>query len=148
MKLTKPPAYGCTEASGACVQSGTRDVDMPLNATGRLIANMEMRFLDPNGDDVGRNGEGEITLRGPNVMMPVYPEDVESGYFMLTPCRAYLGNPKATAEHILDGGWYKTGDIGYVDSQGYLFITGRTKDIIKYNGSVSRVWLSYPRSQS
>ncbi|KAJ5372479.1 hypothetical protein N7517_004485 [Penicillium concentricum] len=108
--------YGCTEASGACVQSGTRDKEMPLNATGKLIANAEMRFIDSTGDDVGDGAPGEITLRGPHIMM------------------GYLGDPKATREHMLDGGWYKTGDIGYLDAQGFLFVSGRIKDIIKSNG--------------
>ncbi|KAJ5816507.1 hypothetical protein N7447_008740 [Penicillium robsamsonii] len=108
--------YGCTEASGACVQSGTRDKDMPLNATGKLIANAEVRFIDSTGADVGDGAPGEITLRGPHIMM------------------GYLGDPKATREHMLDGGWYKTGDIGYLDAQGFLFVNGRIKDIIKSNG--------------
>ncbi|CAI7654814.1 unnamed protein product [Penicillium crustosum] len=108
--------YGCTEASGACVQSGTRDKDMPLNATGKLITNAEIRFIDSTGNDVDNGAPGEITLRGPHIMM------------------GYLGDPKATREHMLDGGWYKTGDIGYLDEQGFLFVSGRIKDIIKSNG--------------
>ncbi|KAJ5455159.1 hypothetical protein N7475_010280 [Penicillium sp. IBT 31633x] len=108
--------YGCTEASGACVQSGTRDTDMPLNATGKLIANAQIKFVDAAGNDVGEGETGEITLRGPHIMM------------------GYLGDPKATREHMLDGGWYKTGDIGHLDAQGYLFVSGRIKDIIKSNG--------------
>jgi 4-coumarate--CoA ligase len=63
------PAYGCTEASGACVQSGTRDTDMPLNATGKLIANADIKFVDPTGNDVAVGESGEITLRGPYIMM-------------------------------------------------------------------------------
>ncbi|OQE37370.1 hypothetical protein PENCOP_c010G04942 [Penicillium coprophilum] len=108
--------YGCTEASGACVQSGTRDKDMPLNATGKLIANAEMRFIDSTGNDVSGGAPGEIILRGPHIMM------------------GYLGDSKATRDHMLDGGWYKTGDIGYLDAQGFLFVSGRIKDIIKSNG--------------
>jgi len=65
------PAYGCTELSGPCVQSGVRDTTLPLSAAGTLIANTEMRFLDLNGADVGAKGPGEITVRGPNVMMYV-----------------------------------------------------------------------------
>ncbi|KAJ5688450.1 hypothetical protein N7536_011069 [Penicillium majusculum] len=108
--------YGCTEASGACVQSGTREKDMPLNATGKLITNAEIRFIDSTGNDVSNGAPGEITLRGPHIMM------------------GYLADPKATREHMLDGGWYKTGDIGYLDAQGFLFVSGRIKDIIKSNG--------------
>ncbi|KAF4949035.1 hypothetical protein FGADI_9320 [Fusarium gaditjirri] len=108
--------YGCTEASGACVQSGVRDKDMPSNATGKAIANVDMRFLGDQGNDVGPNGPGEITLRGPNVMM------------------GYLGDAEATAKDMLQGGWYKTGDLGYIDSKGFLVVKDRLKDTIKYNG--------------
>ncbi|KAF5628932.1 4-coumarate ligase [Fusarium sp. NRRL 52700] len=108
--------YGCTEASGACVQSGVRDKGMASDATGRAVANLEMRFLDESGNDVETGVPGEVTLRGPNIMM------------------GYLRNPEATAKDMLDGGWYKTGDFGYLDGSGYLIIKGRLKDTIKYNG--------------
>ncbi|KAG4291457.1 AMP-binding enzyme [Fusarium proliferatum] len=108
--------YGCTEASGACVQSGVRDKDMPSNASGKAVANLEMRFLDDSGNDVGPDEPGEITLRGPNIMM------------------GYLRDPEATAKDMLEGGWYKTGDLGYIDCSGYLIVKGRLKDTIKYNG--------------
>ena len=65
------PAYGCTELSGPCVQSGVRDSSLPLSAAGSLVANSELRFLDTDGKDVGARGPGEITCRGPNVMMYV-----------------------------------------------------------------------------
>ncbi|MDB5910503.1 MAG: 4-coumarate--CoA ligase [Massilia sp.] len=63
-------AYGCTELSGPCVQSGVRDTKLPITAAGTLIANMEMKFIDVEGTG-GENarGPGEITVRGPNVMM-------------------------------------------------------------------------------
>lgn len=51
------------------MQSGVRDKSMALNATGKVITNVEMRFLDSNGQDVGPKGPGEITIRGPNIMM-------------------------------------------------------------------------------
>ncbi|KAF5710207.1 lipase esterase [Fusarium mundagurra] len=108
--------YGCTEASGACVQSGVQDKNMASNATGKAISNLEMRFLDESGNDVKAGEPGEITLRGPNIMM------------------GYLRDPEATAKDMLEGGWYKTGDLGYVNEDGYLILKGRLKDTIKYNG--------------
>lgn len=62
-------AYGCTELSGPCVQSGVRDRGLPLSASGTVIANSEIRFLDLDGKDVGARGPGEIACRAPNVMM-------------------------------------------------------------------------------
>ncbi|TVY54798.1 4-coumarate--CoA ligase 2 [Lachnellula cervina] len=108
--------YGCTELSGPCVQSGVRDTSLPLSAAGTLIANTEMRFVDLDGTDVGSKGPGEITVRGPNVMM------------------GYKDNSDATAESMLEGNWYRTGDLGYIDNNGFLVIFDRLKDIIKYNG--------------
>lgn len=62
-------AYGCTELSGPCVQSGVRDTNLPITAAGTLIANMEMKFLEVDGPGESARGPGEITVRGPNVMM-------------------------------------------------------------------------------
>ena len=53
------------------MQSGVRDRDMARNATGKVIANLEMRFLNSKGEDVGSKGPGEIAIRGPNIMMLV-----------------------------------------------------------------------------
>ncbi|KAJ5560168.1 hypothetical protein N7513_002567 [Penicillium frequentans] len=96
--------YGCTELTGPCVQSGVRDKDLPLSASGTVISNTEIRFLDPAGKDVGSRGPGEIICRAPNVMM------------------GYMHNVKETAETTLEGGWLRTGDLGYLDSKGYLYI--------------------------
>ena len=62
-------AYGCTELSGPCVQSGVRNTNLPITAAGTLIANIEMKFLDLDGSRETTTGPGEITVRGPNVMM-------------------------------------------------------------------------------
>lgn len=48
--------------------------------------------------------------------------------------RGYKNNPQANAETFLEGGWLRTGDIGYVDNAGFLYIQDRLKDVIKYNG--------------
>ncbi|KAL4895011.1 hypothetical protein BDV59DRAFT_200269 [Aspergillus ambiguus] len=108
--------YGCTELSGPCVQSGVRDKDLPLNGAGKLVANSEIRFLDTDGKDVGARGPGEITCRGPNVMM------------------GYKDNEEETTKAILEGGWLRTGDLGYIDKSGYLTVYDRIKDLIKYKG--------------
>lgn len=51
--------------------------------------------------------------------------------------RGYMHNVKETADTILEGGWLRTGDLGYLDSKGYLYIYGRLKELIKYKGQVN-----------
>jgi acyl-CoA synthetase (AMP-forming)/AMP-acid ligase II len=68
-----------------------------------------------NGSEVPVGQEGEICLRGPNIF------------------KGYYQNPPATAEALTDG-WFRSGDIGYVDASGNLFLTDRFKELIKYNG--------------
>lgn len=73
----------------------------------------EVKILDPNTlADLGRNKTGEIYLRGPNV------------------AEGYYKNPKATKEAFGDDGWFQTGDIGHYDSEGYLYISDRAKEIV------------------
>jgi len=113
-------AYGMTEAGlGIATNSSTMpEADkIKSGASGVLLPNMQARVLDP---DSGRNlpvGEkGEILVRGPSIM------------------RGYLNNPQMTGEMIDADGWMRTGDIGYIDEEGYLFITDRLKELIKVNG--------------
>ena len=82
-----------------------------------LVANCEARVVDPEtGDDLGVGEDGELWIRGPNVM------------------KGYLNNPDATAATIDGDGWLHTGDIGHVDADGYWFIVDRVKELIKVKG--------------
>lgn len=72
-------------------------------------------FIDEQGNQVSK-GEGELCLRGPTI----FP--------------GYQNNPEATAQSITPDGWFKTGDIGFEDEEGNLFITDRLKDLIKFKG--------------
>ncbi|MGR6968326.1 AMP-binding protein [Streptomyces cynarae] len=78
----------------------------------------EIRIVDADGSEVPPDVEGEVVVRGPNVM------------------RGYLGRPEETAKVIVDG-WLHTGDVGRLDADGYLTLVGRSKDMIIHGGGTS-----------
>ena len=96
--------YGLTETSP--VLSAETDKDKKPGSVGQNIFNVEIKILDAD-----ENGVGEIAAKGPNIMM------------------GYYKNETATNE-VLKDGWFSTGDLGYFDEEGYLFITGRKKEVI------------------
>ena len=107
--------YGSSEHP--TVTSGTADdpLDKQLNTEGRVIPGSEMRFVDDAGQDVAAGTDGEICTRGPELFL---------GYL----------DPTLNSAAFLPGGWYRTGDIGRLDPDGYLLITDRKKDIIIRGG--------------
>ena len=96
--------YGLTETSPVLTLNPP-DAPKP-GSIGKPLPNVEIRIDSPN-----ENGIGEIVARGPNIM------------------QGYYNNPAATAEAIRDN-WFFTGDLGYIDDEGYIFITGRRKNLI------------------
>ena len=97
--------YGITECSPLIAVN--RHGKVRLRSVGQPADNCEVRIADPSAD-----GTGEIEARGRNVML---------GYF---------GNEEATAEVFTEDGWFRTGDVGCMDADGYIYITGRKKNII------------------
>ncbi len=75
-------------------------------SAGKPLPGVDIKVINPT-----ESGEGEIAIRGPMVM------------------RGYFKNPEETSRAIVDG-WLRTGDLGYIDEEGYLFITGRVKEVI------------------
>lgn len=98
--------YGMTEASPCLTISPLGRVKP--GSVGKPLRDVEIRILHP--DPV--TGIGEIVARGPNVM------------------KGYYKNEEMTRAAFLEGGWLRTGDLGYVDGDGYLFIKGRSKNVI------------------
>jgi acyl-CoA synthetase (AMP-forming)/AMP-acid ligase II len=108
-------AYGSSEHP--VVTSGTPLDPLENRATtdGRLTVGNELRITDDDGNDVPPGADGEIVLRGPEQFIRYQ-------------------NPTHDADSFLPGGWFKTGDIGRVNSDGFLTITDRKKDVIIRGG--------------
>jgi acyl-CoA synthetase (AMP-forming)/AMP-acid ligase II len=110
--------YGMTEASPVTHLSPTRNTTLKPGSAGRVVPNTEVKIVDPvTGEPVGApNREGELLIRGPQIM------------------KGYLNRPEDTAASIDRERWYHTGDVGYVDEDGWFYIVDRTKELIKYKG--------------
>ena len=111
--------YGLTESTGGVVALEPEDHDHEhlLRSAGRPYPWVELRVADPaSGSPLGPHEVGEVWLRGPNV----------------TP--GYFNRAAETAAALTEDGWLRTGDGGYVDEEGYLFLTDRIKDMIVTGG--------------
>jgi acyl-CoA synthetase (AMP-forming)/AMP-acid ligase II len=106
-------AYGMTEAAHQMASNPLGGARKP--GTVGPCGGPEIRIVDETGTTVPRGHTGEIVIKGPNVMT------------------AYENNPKANAEAFYDG-WFRTGDQGTMDDDGYVAITGRLKEIINRGG--------------
>ena len=106
--------YGLTEST--CVSSMNPFYgERKPGSIGLPVRGQQMKIVAPDGGPVDDGELGEIVVKGPNVMA------------------GYLNNPEATAKTIRDG-WLHTGDVGYVDDDGYFFIVDRAKDMIIRGG--------------
>ena len=109
--------YGMTEASPVTHLSPTVNAPSKPGSIGVVVPNTEVRIVDVvSGADVAQGQEGELLIRGPQIM------------------KGYLNQPEATAEAIDAERWYHSGDVGYLDGEGWFYIVDRTKELIKYKG--------------
>ena len=112
-------AYGLTESTGTVTTMQWHEHRLGeerMKSCGRALPWVEMKLVDPNdGREVGVGEVGEVWMRGTTVM------------------KGYHGRPDDTAATITDG-WLHTGDAGYLDEEGYLYLTDRVKDMIISGG--------------
>jgi acyl-CoA synthetase (AMP-forming)/AMP-acid ligase II len=107
--------YGLTEASPVTHLSPADPDRIAIGSVGQLLPNTEARIVDTaSGLDLGPGKQGEIWLRGPQVMT------------------GYRNRPEATAAMLDEDGWLHTGDIGCADGNGNFFVVDRLKELIKY----------------
>ncbi|UCF72144.1 MAG: AMP-binding protein [Deltaproteobacteria bacterium] len=106
--------YGMTEAAPTVTYNHRyRHV---IGSVGTEVPGVEVQIRDQNGDQVKQGHEGEICVRGPNIM------------------KGYLDDPEGTREAFWEGEWFRSGDVGLFDDDGYLYIVDRLKDMIITGG--------------
>jgi acyl-CoA synthetase (AMP-forming)/AMP-acid ligase II len=108
--------YGMTECSGAIAQAVGDDFTRQPSSAGRVLPLVDVRVEAPDGSILPEGGTGEIIVRGAQIM------------------RGYWNRPEDTAAVLSADGWLKTGDVGYVDEEGYVFIVDRKKDMVISGG--------------
>jgi long-chain acyl-CoA synthetase len=114
MGVTIWEGYGLTETAPAVTTNALGEVAKP-DSIGLVLPGMEVRLVDPQGNEVEEGDPGEIVVRGPNVF------------------KGYWNRPEESEEAFSEG-WLRTGDVAYRDEDGYLFIVDRTKDLIIVSG--------------
>jgi len=106
--------YGLTETSPV-ISLNTRTEHRP-GTVGKVVPNVEIRIIDDQGKILGPDGDGQIIVRGHSVM------------------KGYFNRPVETVSVLDAEGWFRTGDVGHLDSDGFLHITGRKKEMIIVGG--------------
>ena len=113
--------YGLTEASPVTHLNPSKA--FRVESVGKLFPEEEVKIVDPDSD-----GNGLIYIKGPMVM------------------KGYYHNEEATKEVLTEDGWLNTGDVGHQDKDGYLYLTGRAKNVIVTEGGKNTTSSSFPRS--
>ena len=109
-------AYGLTETVSGDTFNDQAHTLSKIGSVGKPVVNLDVKILGPGDVPVEPGAQGEIALRGPKVVS------------------RYWNNPEATAAAFTADGWFRTGDIGHLDKDGYLYIDDRKKDMIVSGG--------------
>jgi len=123
--------YGMTETGMNC--SNPLNAERRIGSVGHPLPGVEVRIVESESREILPDGEiGELEIRGPNVF------------------KGYWGQPEKTAESFSSDGWFKTGDLGFREKDGYITLCGRSKDLIISGGlniyppEVERVLVEHP----
>jgi acyl-CoA synthetase (AMP-forming)/AMP-acid ligase II len=109
--------YGLTETGPVLTAHPSEEARIRHGSAGQLLPNTEAKVVDPiTGAALGRDQDGELCFRGPQVMA------------------GYLNRAQETAQVVDPDRWLHTGDIGHIDDDGYFWIVDRVKELIKYKG--------------
>ena len=112
--LTIHEGYGMTESASAVTYNHI--YRHRIGSVGEAVPGLEVQIRDLSGNLLNSNQEGEICIRGRNIM------------------KGYLHNPEETRAAFWEKGWFRSGDIGYLDEKGYLYIVDRLKDMVITGG--------------
>lgn len=112
--LTLNEGYGLTET--APVSNWCRPHEFRPKTVGKPLPGIDQRIVGPDGRVLGPNEDGEVRMRGPNIM------------------RGYHNLPEETAKTFDEQGYFRTGDMGRFDDEGFLYITGRIKEMLIIGG--------------
>ncbi|KAK2661529.1 hypothetical protein Ddye_000103 [Dipteronia dyeriana] len=132
-KVVFVQAYGLTESTAGISRTEGPEESKHWGSSGRLSWGLEAKIVDPEtGDALPPRKHGELWITGPVVM------------------KGYIGDVKATGETLLKDGWMRTGDLCYIDEDGFVFVVDRLKELIKYKGfqvapaELEQLLLSHP----
>jgi len=124
--------YGLTETSPIITVTPLKEWRERMDSVGKAVPRIEIKIFDDNDNELAIGEIGEVVVRGPHVM------------------KGYHHQPEATQE-VIRNGWFHTGDMGYLDKDGYLYLVGRKGEMIitgglnVYPGEVENVLIQHPK---